>query len=56
MLQDVYVQQDNNVVETRSKIARIQAHKLANIPITPPPYRDKPNKEGALLLQVETND
>jgi L-rhamnonate dehydratase len=56
VLQDVYVQQDNDVVETRTKIARIQAHKLANIPITPPPYRDKPNKEGALLLQVETND
>ena len=33
MLQDIYVQQDNDVVETKTKIARIQAHKLANMKV-----------------------
>jgi L-alanine-DL-glutamate epimerase-like enolase superfamily enzyme len=56
VLNEAYVFQDTNVVETRDKITRIEAHRLVNIPIQAPPFRDRPNKEGALLLEVETSD
>lgn len=45
-----------SVVAPRQKIARISIHDLKGIPITPPPFRDRPNTEGALLLEMETDD
>ncbi|WP_418025406.1 mandelate racemase/muconate lactonizing enzyme family protein (plasmid) [Paracoccus sp. TD-10] len=47
---------ETSVLVGKQKIVRIQAHNLKNIPITPPPFRDRPNVEGALLLEVETSD
>ena len=47
---------ETNVLESRQKIVRIELHNLKNIPITPPPYRELPKTEGALLLEVETSD
>ncbi|MBZ6075889.1 mandelate racemase/muconate lactonizing enzyme family protein [Microvirga puerhi] len=47
---------ENAVAPSNQKIAKMSITRLANIPITPPPYRDRPNKEGAMLLRVETND
>jgi hypothetical protein len=47
---------ETDVVESRQKIAKIRIHNLKGIPIPPPPYRDLPNKEAALLLEIETND
>lgn len=38
------------------KVARVEAHYLANIPITPPPFRKVPNVEQAVLVEVETDD
>lgn len=38
------------------KIARLEAHHLANIPIQPPPFRKLPNVEHALILEIETTD
>ena len=38
------------------KIARIEAHHLENIPIEPPPFRELPNVEDALLVEIETTD
>jgi L-rhamnonate dehydratase len=38
------------------KIARLEAHHLANIPIQPPPFRALPNKEHAILVEIETTD
>lgn len=38
------------------KIARVEAHHLENIPIQSPPYRELPNKEQALLVEIETDD
>lgn len=38
------------------KIARIEAHHLANIPIRPPPFRKLPDKEHALVVEIETDD
>ncbi|MET3663281.1 mandelate racemase/muconate lactonizing enzyme family protein [Aquamicrobium ahrensii] len=46
----------SSVAAPRQKIARISIHDLQGIPITPPPFRDRPNKEGALLLEMETDD
>ncbi|AYM14731.1 MULTISPECIES: mandelate racemase/muconate lactonizing enzyme family protein [Agrobacterium] len=50
------VAHEMRVVESTQKIARIEAHKLQNIPIQTPPFRTLPNNEGALLLEIETND
>lgn len=47
---------ETDVIEGKQKIVRIEAHALANIPIQSPPFRDRPNKEGALLLEIETSD
>ncbi|RWQ39892.1 MAG: hypothetical protein E5Y88_19300 [Mesorhizobium sp.] len=47
---------ENAVVASRQKIANVEIHQLKNIPIEPPPLRDLPRTEGAMLLQVETND
>jgi len=47
---------ETKVLEGKQRIVRIETHNLRNIPITPPPFRDKPNVEHALLLEVETND
>lgn len=47
---------ETSVLATRQQIVRIELHNLRNIPITPPPYRERPNTEGALLLEIETND
>ncbi|RKF30523.1 mandelate racemase/muconate lactonizing enzyme family protein [Paraburkholderia fungorum] len=38
------------------KIARLEAHHLANIPIQPPPFRKLPNVEHALIVEIETTD
>ncbi|PQV54641.1 mandelate racemase/muconate lactonizing enzyme family protein [Paraburkholderia sp. BL21I4N1] len=38
------------------KIARLEAHHLANIPIQPPPFRKLPNAEHALIVEIETTD
>jgi L-rhamnonate dehydratase len=38
------------------KIARVEAHFVANIPITPPPFRDLPNVEQTILIEIETDD
>lgn len=38
------------------KIARVQAHHLANIPIQPPPFRKLPDVEHALIVEIETDD
>ena len=56
MLNQSIVAQDLTIPEGKLKIASVQAHKLANIPIQPPPFRKLPNKEGALLLRIETNE
>lgn len=37
------------------KIARVEAHFLDNIPITPPPFRDLPNVERTILVEIETD-
>ena len=47
---------ESDVAASGQKIAKIEACTLKNIPITPPPFRDRPNVEGALLLRVETSD
>lgn len=44
------------VLAGKQKIARVTARQLKNIPIQSPPFRELPNKEGALLLQIETSD
>lgn len=38
------------------KIARVEAHYIANIPITPPPFRSLPNTEKTILVEIETED
>ncbi|MDF2995007.1 MAG: Muconate cycloisomerase [Xanthobacteraceae bacterium] len=38
------------------KIARVEAHHVANIPITPPPFRKLPNVEQTVLVEIETDD
>ncbi|WP_457090422.1 mandelate racemase/muconate lactonizing enzyme family protein [Microvirga sp. P5_D2] len=38
------------------KIARVEAHYLDNIPITPPPFRKLPNVERTVMVEIETND
>lgn len=38
------------------KIARIEAHHIANIPIQPPPFRKLPNVEHALIVEIETEE
>lgn len=38
------------------KIARVEAHYLANIPITPPPFRKLPNVEQTVLVEIETDE
>lgn len=38
------------------KIAKVEAHYLANIPIKPPPFRELPNKEQAILMEIATDD
>lgn len=38
------------------KIARVEAHYIANIPITPPPFRKLPNTEQTILVEIETDD
>ena len=55
MLNQTYMH-ETEVVESKQTIVRMTIHNLQNIPIDPPPYRDKPNKEAALLLEIETND
>jgi L-rhamnonate dehydratase len=47
---------ETSVVGSKQKIVRIELHNLKNIPISPPPYRELPKVEGALLLEVETSD
>ncbi|MBK4217917.1 mandelate racemase/muconate lactonizing enzyme family protein [Paracoccus caeni] len=47
---------ENEVAGSGQSIAKIEAYTLKNIPITPPPFRELPKTEGALLLRVETND
>src|SRR3546814_4951538 len=37
------------------KIARVRAHHLDNIPIQPPPFRNLPNVERAILVEIETD-
>lgn len=37
-------------------ISRVEAHYLANIPITPPPFRDLPNTEKTVMVEIETSD
>jgi len=41
---------------SRPTITRIEAHYLANIPITPPPFRDLPNTEKTVMVEIETSD
>ncbi|WP_266064873.1 mandelate racemase/muconate lactonizing enzyme family protein [Brucella intermedia] len=55
MLSRAYVF-ENEVASSQQKIARVEAHRLENIPIQTPPFRDLPNKEGATLLEIETSD
>src|SRR5690606_24568437 len=55
MMNQTYVFQ-TEVVESKQWIDRITLHNIRGVPITPPPYRDRPKTEGALLLEVETND
>ncbi|WP_421566679.1 mandelate racemase/muconate lactonizing enzyme family protein [Ochrobactrum sp. EDr1-4] len=43
-------------ISPKQRIRRISIHDLKGIPITPPPFRDRPSTEGALLLEMETND
>jgi L-alanine-DL-glutamate epimerase-like enolase superfamily enzyme len=38
------------------KIARVEAHYLANIPITPPPFRSLPDREQTVMVEIETED
>ncbi len=39
-----------------TKIGRVAAHALDNIPIQPPPYRSSPSTEHAVVVEVETDD
>ena len=45
-----------SVAGGKQKIASVKIYLLKNIPIQPPPYRDLPKTEGALLMGIETND
>lgn len=47
---------DDEVVPSKQTIARMKIHKIEGVPIPPPPFRDRPKTEGALLLEIETND
>lgn len=55
MLNQVFLH-ETAVVVSRQKIARIEIHELKNIPIQSPPFRDRPKTEGAMLMEIETND
>lgn len=55
MLSEAFVF-ENEVAQGRQKIARLEIHQLKNIPIQPPPFRDLPKTEGAMLLEIETSD
>jgi L-rhamnonate dehydratase len=55
MLNQVFLH-ETSVVASQQKIARIEIHQLKNIPIQPPPFRDRPKSESAMLLEVETDD
>jgi L-alanine-DL-glutamate epimerase-like enolase superfamily enzyme len=55
MMNQTYVF-ETPVVESTQRIARIAIHNLRGIPIPPPPFRDRPKTEGALLLEMETSD
>lgn len=39
-----------------SKIVRVQSHRLENIPVKPPPYREVPNLAKATVVEIETDD
>lgn len=47
---------ETQVASSRQTIAKVEIHQLKNIPIQPPPFRELPKKEGAMLLRIETND
>lgn len=36
------------------RIAKVKAHRLQNIPIRPPPFRENPSRATAIVLQIET--
>jgi L-rhamnonate dehydratase len=55
MMNETYSFQDE-AVEGKQRIARITVHNLQGIPVPPPPFRDRPKTEAALLLEIETSD
>lgn len=55
MMNETYVFQ-NEIVESKQFITRMSVYNLKGIPVTPPPFRDRPKTEGALFLEIETND
>lgn len=38
------------------KIARVEAFRIANVPVDPPPFRTGPSTSSAVIVKVETDD
>jgi hypothetical protein len=40
----------------RVKISKVKGYFIKDVPVTPPPFRDVPNKESKCLVEVRTDE